>query len=141
MNLKNIALTTKSAEVEFAGLKGFSVTIAAVSRQVSHKLRKESEITRINAALRVPETELDETLFLEKFAAAAIKGWKGLTYEHLAELMLVDLSGVEDVKAEVEYSQENAVTLLTNSPVFDTWVNQHVFSLESFRDKPTPSNA
>ena len=134
LNLKDIVLATKTADVEFEGLPGFVVTIAAISRQVSQKLRTESEITKINTTLRVPEKELDENKFIEKFAAAAIKGWKGLTYEHLAQLMLVDLSGVEDTSEEVDFSQENAVTLLTNSPTFDQWVNKHVFSLESFRN-------
>lgn len=134
LNLKDIVLATKTAEVEFEGLPGFVVTVAAISRQVSQKLRTESEVTKINAALRMPEKELDETKFIEKFAAAAIKGWKGLTYEHLSQLVLINLSAVEDVTAEVEYSQENAVTLLTNSPTFDQWVNKHVFSLESFRN-------
>lgn len=134
LNLKDIALTTKTAEVEFEGLPGFVVTIAAISRQVSQKLRTESEVTKINAALRMPEKELDETKFIEKFAAAAIKGWKGLTYEHLSQLMLVDLSGVENTSDEVDYTPENAVVLLSNSPTFDQWVNKHVFSLESFRN-------
>lgn len=134
LNLKDIVLATKTADVEFEGLPGFVVTIAAISRQVSQKLRTESEVTKINTTLRVPEKELDENKFIEKFAAAAIKGWKGLTYEHLAQLMLVDLSGVEDTSEEVDFSQENAVTLLTNSPTFDQWVNKHVFSLESFRN-------
>ena len=134
LNLKDIVLATKTADVEFEGLPGFVVTIAAISRQVSQKLRTESEVTKINTTLRVPEKELDENKFIEKFAAAAIKGWKGLTYEHLSQLMLVDLSGVEDTSEEVEFSQENAVTLLTNSPTFDQWVNKHVFSLESFRN-------
>lgn len=134
LNLKDIVLATKAADVEFEGLPGFVVTIAAISRQVSQKLRTESEVTKINTTLRVPEKELDENKFIEKFAAAAIKGWKGLTYEHLSQLMLVDLSGVEDTSEEVDFSQENAVTLLTNSPTFDQWVNKHVFSLESFRN-------
>ena len=31
MNLKDIVLATKTAEVEFEGLQGFTVTIAAIS--------------------------------------------------------------------------------------------------------------
>lgn len=134
MNLKDIVLVTKEAEVSFEGLDGFTVTIAAISRQLSVELRKNAEVTKINPELRVPQKELDEKKFLEGFAKAAIKGWKGLTYAHLGQLMLVDLSGVKDLNEGVEYSQDNAVTLLSNSPVFDAWVNQHVFSLESFRN-------
>jgi len=46
--------------------------------------------------------------------------------------MLVDLSSVDPEK-ELEYSQENARLLITNSAEFDTWVNDTVFDLENFR--------
>lgn len=133
MNLKNLVLTTKVAEVEFPSLEGFTLKIAAMSRETSKKLKEASEVSKIDSKLRMPVKELDEAKFIEGFAEAAIKGWKGLKYKYLPELMLVDLSGVEDKEAEVEYSQENAVMLLTHSGIFDSWINDQVFSLESFR--------
>lgn len=133
MSLKSLVLTTKVAQVEFQALDGFVVTLAAMSREASKKLKEVSEITKIDPKLRMPVKELDEAKFIEGFAAAAIKGWKGLKYKYLPELILVDLTGVEDLEAEVEYSQENAVMLLTHSNIFDTWINDQVFSLESFR--------
>lgn len=135
MNLKDLVVRTKEAVVEFDGLKGFEVTLAAVSREVSKKLREDSEITRMDSKQRAPIKELDEDKFISNFAKAAIKGWKGLTYAHLDSLMLVDLSGVEDMDEEVPYSQENAELLLKNSPVFDSWVNDKVFALDSFRNR------
>lgn len=133
MNLKDIVVRTKTAEVPFEGLDGFVVTLAAVSREVSKKLREDSEKTRVDARTRQPVKELDEDLFLENFAHAAIKSWKGLTYRHLDSLLLIDLTQVDDMDAEVPFSLENAVTLLKSSPTFDGWVNDKVFSLESFR--------
>ncbi len=133
MSLKNIVVRTKEAVVPFDGLQGFEVTLSAISREVSKQLREDSEHTRMDPKLRAPVKELDEAKFIHNFAKAAIKGWKGLTYRHLDSLMLVDLSGVKDLDEEIEYSQENAELLLTSSPMFDSWVNDKVFSLESFR--------
>lgn len=135
MQLKDLVVRTKEAAVAFEGLAGFEVTLAAVSREVSKKLREDSEITRMDARQRGPVKELDEDKFITNFAKAAIKGWKGLTYRHLESLILVDLGGVEDLDGEVAYSQENAELLLKNSPVFDSWVNDKVFALDSFRNR------
>ena len=35
--------------------------------------------------------------------------------------------------AEVEFSEDNAEILVTNSTEFDTWLNEVVFDLENFR--------
>ena len=134
MNLNKIAVKTKVAEVEFPGIDGFKVKIAAITRTLSKKLKEDSEITTIDKKHRVPVKEINEDIFVEKFAELAIKGWSGLKYKHLPDLMLVDLTDVEDVEDLVEYSQENAVSLLSNSPTFDTWINDQVFDLEQFRN-------
>lgn len=134
MLLKNIIVNTKTVEVAYPGLEGFTVTIAAVSREVSRKLKKDSEVSKIDAKLRMPVTELDEELFLAKFAAAAIKGWKGLKYCYLKELLLVDEGAIEDPEDTVEFNQENSIELLKHSQIFDTWINDMVFDIERFRD-------
>ena len=39
----------------------------------------------------------------------------------------------QDLQAEVEFSEENAEILVTNSAEFDTWLNEVVFDLDNFR--------
>jgi|TARA_B110000908_G_scaffold169268_1_gene226039 hypothetical protein len=131
--LKDIIVNTKTVEVEFPGLPGFKVKIAAISREVSRKLKEDSETTKIDPALRMSVTELDEMKFLEKFATAAVKGWSGLKMKHLSELLLVDNGKIKDLEAEVEFSVENVVELLKHSQIFDTWINEQVFNIERFR--------
>jgi len=134
LSLKEIIVNTKTVEVEFPGLKGFSVRIAAVSREVSRKLRTDSEVTKICPKTRVPVTELDEDKFVESFAKVAVTGWKGFKYSYLKELVLVDSAAIEDPEALVEYSLENVIELLKHSQIFDSWVNDMVFDIERFRD-------
>ena len=42
----------------------------------------------------------------------------------------------KDPKQELEYSSENAETLVSSSTEFDTWLNEVVFDLDNFRSKP-----
>ena len=49
--------------------------------------------------------------------------------------------GDEDPDKELEYTEENAETLVNSSTEFDTWLNEVVFDLENFRTgskKPAP---
>lgn len=133
MLLKDIIVNTKSVAVEFPGLAGFEVTISAVSREVSRKLKTDSEVTKIDPKLRMPVTALDEDKFVEGFAKVAVKGWKGLKYGYLKDLLLVDESAIEDQEALVEYNTDNVIELLKNSQIFDSWINDMVFDIERFR--------
>lgn len=135
IKLKDIKLTTKTAHVDFPGIEGFVVEVAAISRELSRKIKKESEIRKLDPQYGTPTVELDENLFVRKFASHAVKGWKGLKYRDLPELMLVDLSSLseEDLDSEVPYNEENAEMLVKDSQGFDSWLNSLVFSLQSFR--------
>ena len=47
----------------------------------------------------------------------------------------------EDSSKELEYSKDNAETLVSSSSEFDTWLNEVVFDLDNFRTGskgPTP---
>ena len=48
---------------------------------------------------------------------------------------MVDTDG-QDLSEEVEYSEENAEILVSQSAEFDTWLNEVVFDLDNFRSKP-----
>ena len=134
INLSNLAIETREVSVDYPGFDGFNVTIAYVSRHTSAKIHRECQVTKIDKKSRLPYQELDQDKFLARFCSEAIKGWSGLTYEYLDELMLVDLSEVKDTSKTIEYSEDNAITLVRNSVSFDNWVKDTVFELDSFRN-------
>ena len=45
---------------------------------------------------------------------------------------LYDLTG-KDPNSELEYTSDNAETLVSSSAEFDTWLNEVVFDLDNFR--------
>ena len=132
MELKKLMVDTKSVWVDFTGIDGFSVEVVNLSRKELTALRKKCTTTKFNRRTRQPEENLDEEKFVTEFSNASIKNWKGLTLEKLQDLLLIDI-GDQDPKSELEYSPENAETLVNNSSEFDTWLNEVVFDLDNFR--------
>lgn len=132
MDLKNLMVDTKSAWVSYPGMDGFEVHVVNLGREKLMALRKSCIETKFDRKSRLQIEDLNEKKFVREFTAATIKGWKGLTLDYLEQLMLVDISG-QDPATELDYSEENAVLLVSNSADFDTWLNEVVFDLENFR--------
>ena len=135
MDLKKLMVDTKAVWVEFPGLSGFSIEVANLSRKELNGLRKRCTVTKFDRKTRQAVENLDEDKFVTEFALSTVKGWKGLTLEHLQTLILIDVDG-QDLSKELEYTVENAETLVSSSTEFDTWLNEVVFDLENFRTEP-----
>lgn len=132
MELKKLMVDTKSAWVDFPGLDGFSVEVTNLSRKELTGLRKRCTGQKFDRKTRQVVETLDEDKFVKEFSTAVVKNWKGLTLEHLETLILIDV-GDQDPSTEVEFTEENAEVLVTNSTEFDTWLNEVVFDLDNFR--------
>jgi|TARA_R110000744_G_C19182843_1_gene542926 hypothetical protein len=132
MDLKKLMVDTKAVWIDFPGLKGFEVEVTNLSRKELTGLRKKCTTTKFDRKTRQAVESLDEDKFVVEFTNAVIKNWKGLTLEHLETLLLVDIDG-QDASKELEYSQDNAETLVSSSTEFDTWLNEVVFDLDNFR--------
>jgi len=139
MDLKKLMVDTKAVWVDFPGLPGFEVEVANLSRKELNGIRKKCTTTKFDRKTRQAVESLDEEKFVIEFTHGVVKNWKGLTLEHLETLLLVDIDG-KDPKQELEYSSENAETLVSSSTEFDTWLNEVVFDLDNFRSKPKGAN-
>ena len=135
MDLKQLVVDSKAMWIDFAGLEGFSVEVANLSRKELTGMRKKCTTTKFNRKSRAAEEVLDEDKFVVEFARNSVKNWKGLTLAHLETLILVETDG-QDLTQEIEYSEENAEILVSQSTEFDTWLNEVVFDLDNFRSKP-----
>ena len=134
MELKKLMVDTKAVWVDFPGLSGFSVEVANLSRKELNGLRKRCTGQKFDRKTRAVTETLDEDKFVVEFTLATIKNWKGLTLDHLSSLLLIDTSN-QDLSKELDYSIENAETLVSSSTEFDTWLNEVVFDLDNFRPR------
>ena len=135
MELKKLVVDSKAKWIDFAGLDGFSVEIANLSRKELTGIRKRCTTTKFNRRTRQAEETLDDEKFVVEFTRKTVKNWKGLTLAHLETLILVDTEG-QDLNKEVDYSEENSEVLVSQSSEFDTWLNEVVFDLDNFRSDP-----
>lgn len=131
ISLASLMTPSKTVTIDFPGYAGMSVDLCYLAREELIKLRKKCVTTKFNKKTRQPEEELDDDKFLLEYCKAVIKGWKGLKYQYLEELLLVDVSAL-DPNDELKYTKENAELLMKNSSPFDTWVTETVSELENF---------
>ena len=132
MDLKSLMVDSKEVWIDFPSCKGFKVKVANLARKELIKLRTSSTSQKFDRKSRQLVENFDEEKFAEDFARAIVKDWAGLTLEHLETLMLIDVKG-KPMDTTVEYSEENAEMLVTNSTEFDQWLNEVVFDLDNFR--------
>ena len=130
LSLKSLLVPSKLVEVEFPGFSGFKVQLSFLSRETLVGIRKKA--TKITFKNRQPTEELNDDLFLQLYVAASIKGWTGFKLSYLEQLAPVDLTG-QDMEAELEYSEENALFLMKSSSNFDSWVSENVTELGNFQ--------
>ena len=143
MDLKKLMVDSKAAWIDFPGLDGFSVEVVNLSRKELASLRKRCITQKFDRKTRAITEDLDEDKFVEEFARATLRDWKGLTLAHLESLVLIEMEG-QDPEDTVDYSPENAEQLVSNSTEFDMCLNEVVFDLDNFRrerKKPSPRSA
>ena len=129
LSLKSLLVPSKSVEVEYPGMPGFTVNIAFLSRETLLNIRKKS--TKTSFKNRQASEEFNEDLFLQLYVENAIKGWSGFKLAYLEQLAPVDLAG-QDMTADLEYTAENALYLMKNSSNFDGFISEQVSDLGNF---------
>lgn len=129
ISLSSLLVPSKEIEVDFPGFEGLKVKIAFLSKESLVNLRKKC----IKPVLRGRSTseEFDDELFLKLFVSDTVRGWSGFKFKYLEQLLLVNIEG-KDPEDELPYSTENAVTLMKNSPEFDSFVSNITSDLGNF---------
>jgi len=131
ISLASLMTPSKTVTLDFPGYPGMTVDVCYLAREELLKLRKKCVSTKFNRKTRQPEEELDEEKVLVEYCKAVIKGWSGLKFRYLEELLLVDISDL-DPDDNLPYTQENAELLMKNSTEMDSWVTETVGDLENF---------
>ena len=130
LSLKALLVPSKTVDVDYPGLPGFTVTVSFLSRETLISIRKKA--TKTSFKNRQPVEELNDELFLQLYVKEAVKGWDGLKLSYLEQLAPVDLTG-QDADAELEFTDENALFLMKNSSNFDAFISEIVTDLGNFQ--------
>lgn len=130
LSLKSLLVPSKTVEVEFPGFSGFKVQLSFLSREKLVEIRKKA--TKMTFKNRQAVEELNDDVFLQLYVKSAIKGWTGFKLSYLEQLAPVDLTD-QDMDAELEYTEENALFLMKSSSNFDAWISEQVTDLGNFQ--------
>ena len=131
VSLATLMTPSKTVSIDFPDMDGFSVDLCYLARDEVLKLRTRCLKQKFNKKTRAFEEQLDEDTFLVEYVKAIIKGWRGLKYKYLKELMLVNVENLKE-EDELPFTRENAELLMKNSLDFDTWITETVGDLENF---------
>jgi len=131
ISLSSLMTPSKTVTMDYPGFPDFTVDVTYLAREELLKLRKRCVSTKFNRKTRQPEEELNEDMFLVEYVKGVIKGWSGLKFRYLEELLLVDVAEL-DPDDELPFTQDNAELLMKNSGDFDTWITEVVGDLENF---------
>tara|TARA_B100001559_G_scaffold208131_1_gene174424 strand:- start:333 stop:773 length:441 start_codon:yes stop_codon:yes gene_type:complete len=131
VSLASLMTPSKTVKIDYPGCEGMYVSLCHLAREELVRLRKRCLSTKWNKKTRQPEETIDDEKFIVEYCNAVIKGWEGLKYTYLEELLLVDISSY-DPEDCLPYTAENAELLMKNATDFDTWVTETVGDLENF---------
>jgi len=131
VSLASLMTPSKTVSVDFPGYRGMSVDVCYLAREELIKLRKRCINTKWNKKTHQPEEDLDDEKFIQEYSKAVIKGWKGLKYRYLEELLLVDIGDL-DPDDELPYTTDNGELLMKNATTFEGWITETVSDLENF---------
>lgn len=122
------------AWVAVDGYPGFEVQLAYLSRPEMEKIRKSVSKPVINKKTRAMTEEIDSELFTKILVEASLLDWKGFKLEYALRLLPIELpEGVEPSEV-IDFTKEDALELVQGSPEFDTWLNDTIFDLDTFRN-------
>lgn len=138
--IKSMLVKETSTWVEFPDIEGFEVNLRFVTREDLLKIRAASLTYKFNKRTRQREEEVDSAKFLEVYAERAISDWRGLKVKHLPMLLPVDISSMNPEES-VDYTAEDAVELLKNSPIFDQFITDTLADFEQFSRKKAEDDA
>tara|TARA_E500000178_G_scaffold248802_1_gene245388 strand:+ start:62 stop:490 length:429 start_codon:yes stop_codon:yes gene_type:complete len=131
VSLATLMTPSRTVEIDYPGYEGLKFNITYLAREELIKLRKKCVVTKFDKKTRQPVEELNDEKFLVEYTKAIVKGWSGLKYKYLEELLLVDVSSL-DPEDTLAYTQENAELLMKNAGEFDTWITETVGDLANF---------
>ncbi len=131
MELTSLLADTKKIDIPFPGLDGFIVTIAYISKDTLRKIADKSKTIGFDPKNGSTTESLDEKLFTKLYTDKSLVGWKGLKYEYLKQLLLVE-EGELPGDGFLEHTPNNAVALVTNSKAFDNWITSVMSDISLF---------
>lgn len=132
MELSSLLAQTKTISLDFPGMEGFKLKITYLSKEELRKIREKAKTIGFDKSTRQPIETIDDDLFTKLYVSKALAGWEGLKYSYLKELVLLEDNDTLPEEGELDYTETNAYSLVTNSTVLDNWLSKVMSDMSLF---------
>jgi hypothetical protein len=112
-------------DVPFPFEKGVVFRLAHLSRNDGlSRIYEQCKRVEWNKEAKAQVETLDYDALATMVADAVVRGWSGLTVERLARYIALDVSEGVDLKADVPYDRETAITVLRSADKIGKWITE-----------------
>lgn len=132
IDIKSMMKASQAVTMEVPGYEDFTVEVTYLGKNEMQKIREKCLKKKLNKKTRQMEDDLDIDLFQDIYAKKVLTGWSGLTIKTLASLILIEPPQGAESDSEVEYTPENAATLMVNSAYIDRFIADMLEDVENF---------
>ena len=139
IQISSLISKDKVIEVAYTDIPEWKIKVAYVAREDLVNIRKECTTIKWDKKTRQRDDVLDDEKFLRMYSAAIVKGWSGLTLKGVSKLLPIKYEIGKD-NEEVEFTDENAYTLMTDCPDFDRFIADVIADVAAFNDNKKEIN-
>ncbi len=102
--------------------------------QLQQMLGRNTKIS-FDARTHSKEEKLDSDALSNEIASTCVKGWHGVTYKWLSTIFPLDTAKIENMEAELPFTNENLQFLMKNAYGLDSWLLDTVRDAANFNEK------
>ena len=138
MSFKNLAKKDAFAQFSYPGLEGFIVNLKHLNKDEANRVGDYCSIKKYNPRTKAYDYDFDVEKYKDYMAEHIIVDWKGLTYEKLNKMVVLDMNELKTAGVQmsdtVEPTFENKKELLEMSIDFSNWVSDMIREAQNFAE-------
>jgi hypothetical protein len=122
MSLKNLVKKETKNWLPYDQKNNVYFNVSFLHKSELRKINAMNTKKVLNPKTRQMEEELDVESFKEDMFAKTVNDWKGITYRWLASQVPLKTDEIEDMDAEITFSQENLNEIVDMISGLDMWL-------------------
>lgn len=112
-----------------------SFDLSFLNKTELQKMTSRHTSIKINRKTHNKEEDLDIENLRKEMCERCVHGWHGVTYRYLQTIMPIDVSEVENLDEEIEFSQETLMQVIENSYDLDGWIFETVKDIAKMKEE------
>lgn len=138
MNLSNLIISKsdrKAKNIVYDKANNVSFDLLFLPRQEMQQIVSRHTKIKFSPKTHQKDEEVDGEALRLEVIDLTVKGWTGVTYNWLSNLLPIDTTKITDMSAELPFTTENKNVLFTQAYGLDTWLLDTVKDAAYFNEK------